>query len=82
MAALRSNLNRYRSYGQYPGAGDSTNSEREPAVSWNSGGPPAAPAVHAPNGMQEPQARSSTTSSRLEYIINAMAYIRGELVSA
>lgn len=87
--AVRSTASRYQNYG-YP-TGEASSSVQHPredsprpnlvAVSSSCS---VLPAVHAVNGCQQQQHESEvhpSASSRLEYIINAMAYIRGELVS-
>ena len=88
--AVRSVSNlRYNNYGQYPPPVAERNPRSAVSCSDIRQQPPS-PSANGngrlqaySNGLQqEPVRRTSTsTSGRLEYIINSMAYIRGELVS-
>ena len=94
--AGRSSVSRYQNYGHYrPSREDTTESrlacisdEKEPNQAHHASSSRQQQqdysAVHVKNGVREPIPAvngQTNPNSRLEYIINAMAYIRGELVS-
>lgn len=83
--AVRSSANRYQNYGLYP-SGDSygTASSSVQCSSREASPRPNLVDVNDDDCRYQREAEAQghpSASSRLEYIINAMAYIRGELVS-
>ncbi len=77
--AVRTNASRYQNYGYPPGDPCGTVDGDSPSRQNLVASPLQAPEV---NGHHQAQSQERpSASARLEYIVNAMAYIRDELVS-